>query len=142
MTRQYPLLAEKSIVMRWGDMDAIGHLNNAVYFRYLEQIRIDWLEEMGYPITPTGIGPVIAHTACHFKREITYPNTVSVSIELEHLGRSSLKLRHRFFCGTDRDTVYALGEVTLVWVDYQQGKSVPIPDAIRARLEAAAVLER
>ncbi|MGL6071956.1 acyl-CoA thioesterase [Craterilacuibacter sp.] len=131
MEKHYPVLGEKSIVMRWGDMDAIGHLNNAVYFRYLEQIRIDWLEEAGFPITPDGIGPVIAHTACHFKREIAYPNTLHISIELEHLGRSSLKLRHRFFCAEDRDTVYAVGEVTLVWVDYRQGKSVPIPQAIR-----------
>lgn len=58
--------------MRWGDMDAVGHLNNTYYFRYLEQVRIEWLNSLGYGIDPEGIGPVLANTACTFRKQLTY----------------------------------------------------------------------
>ena len=73
-----------------------------------------------------------------FRKEITYPATLDITIELEKLGRSSLKLRHHFYRRDDPGVVYASGEVTLVWVDYQAGKSVSIPDDIRAAIDAAA----
>lgn len=133
-----PLLGVKTIAMRWGDMDAIGHLNNTYYFRYLEQIRVEWLADMGDTIDPAGVGPVLASTGCVFRRELTYPATLEISVELVKLGRSSLQLRHQFRRAGEPDVVYAVGEVTLVWVDYQAGKPVAIPDALRARIEAAA----
>lgn len=136
MENALPVLARESIVMRWGDMDAVGHLNNTYYFRYLEQVRINWLEAMGHTINPEGVGPVIASTGCSFHKELVYPATVVITIELEKLGRSSLKVKHRFFRDGDADTVYATGEATLVWVDYQQGAPVPIPDDIRRTIEA------
>lgn len=137
MEKQLPLLATRYITMRWGDMDAVGHLNNTYYFRYMEQIRVEWLEEAGFPIDPSGIGPVLGHTSCSYKRELTYPATVAISIEVEKVGRSSLKLRHHFYRDGEPDTVYAVGEATLVWVDYQAGKTVSIPEPIRVLLRAA-----
>ncbi len=138
MDKTYPVIDRQTIAMRWGDMDAVGHLNNTYYFRYLEQIRINWLESMGHGINPDAIGPVLASTSCTFRRELTYPATVEITIELEKLGRSSLKLRHHFYKQGDPATVYASADVTLVWVDYQAGQSVAIPDDIRAAIESAA----
>lgn len=136
MEKQLPLLDTRYITMRWADMDAVGHLNNTYYFRYMEQIRVEWLEDAGFPIDPSGIGPVLGHTSCAYKRELTYPATVAITIEVEHVGRSSLKLRHHFYKQGDPGTVYAVGEATLVWVDYQAGKTVPIPEPVRALLRA------
>lgn len=138
MEKRYPLVDTRRIVMRWGDMDAIGHLNNTQYFRYLEQIRLEWLESLGLGIQPGGVGPVIAATSCTFRRELTYPATVVISIELERLGRSSVKLRHHFFREGDAQTVYAYADVTLVWVDYASGQAVALPPAVRAVLEPLA----
>lgn len=137
MEKHLPLLDTRRISMRWGDMDAVGHLNNTCYFRYMEQIRVEWLEELGFPIDPQGTGPVLGSTSCVYKREMSYPAMVLISIEVEKVGRSSLKLRHHFTVAGDENTVYAVGEATLVWVDYQAGKSVAIPEPIRARLRAA-----
>ncbi|MFC3532244.1 acyl-CoA thioesterase [Vogesella facilis] len=137
MEKQLPLMDTRYITMRWGDMDAVGHLNNTYYFRYMEQIRVEWLENAGFPIDPAGIGPVLGQTSCSYKRELTYPATVAISIEVEKVGRSSLKLRHHFYLQGDPATVYAVGEATLVWVDYQAGKTVSIPEPIRALLRAA-----
>lgn len=137
MEKQLPLLDTRYITMRWGDMDAVGHLNNTYYFRYMEQIRVEWLEDAGFPIDPTGIGPVLGQTSCRYQRELTYPATVAITIEVEKVGRSSLKLRHHFYRQDDPATVYAVGEATLVWVDYQAGKTVSIPEPIRTLLRAA-----
>lgn len=136
MEKTLPLLDRRTIPMRWGDMDAVGHLNNTYYFRYMEQIRVEWLDSIGHPIDPAGIGPVLGSTSCTFKREFSYPATVVVTTEVEKVGRSSLKLRHHFRIEGDAETVYAVGEATLVWVDYQAGKTVSIPEAIRERLRA------
>ena len=137
MDKHYPEIGRETITMRWGDMDAVGHLNNTYYFRYLEQVRINWLDRMGLSINPESTGPVIAHTGCTFKRELTYPATVEVTIEVEKLGRSSLKLRHHFYRQGDSETVYAIGEATLVWVNYQTGQSIPLPEVIRTQVAAA-----
>ena len=138
MEKCYPVIDRQTITMRWGDMDAVGHLNNTYYFRYLEQIRINWLESMGHGINPQGIGPVLASTSCSFRKQLVYPANVEITIELEKMGRSSLKLRHHFYLQGDPDTIYAYADVTLVWVDYQAGVSVAIPDDIRQAIESAA----
>lgn len=135
----FPVIDRKTISMRWGDMDAVGHLNNTYYFRYLEQIRVEWLDELGHGIDPDGIGPVLASTGCVYRKELVYPATVEVTIELEKLGNSSLKLRHRFYREGDAETVYAEADATLVWVDYRSGQAVRIPEAIREALADAQV---
>lgn len=88
--------ARYCIDMRWSDMDALGHLNNVNYFRYLEQVRVEWLDSLGLSINPDGIGPVLADTRCSFRREFTYPARIGITLELVRLGEKSLTLRHHF----------------------------------------------
>ena len=68
------------IPIRWGDMDAYGHVNNAVYFRYMEQARIDLLEALGVPIDTRVQGPVIVNAACTFLAPLNYPGEVEVRV--------------------------------------------------------------
>ena len=137
MDKVYPIIGRESITMRWGDMDAVGHLNNTYYFRFMEQIRIQWLDRIVLPIDPTSVGPVIGSTSCVFKKAITYPAIVDITLEVEKMGRSSVRLRHHFYVRGDLDQPYATGEATLVWNDYQTGKTIPIPEKIRALVYAA-----
>lgn len=129
------LLHVTTVKMRWGDMDALGHLNNTYYFRYMEQARIEWLDSLASPIEPGKTGPVIAHIACDFKKELLYPASVVVKTFATHVGRSSLKVDHEFYLDGDEQTIYATGHAVLVWVDYEQGGSVAIPQEIRAQCE-------
>ncbi|MEW9899612.1 thioesterase family protein [Chitinivorax sp. PXF-14] len=126
------------ITMRWGDMDALGHLNNTYYFRYMEQARLDWLDSHGCGINPQATGPVIAHISCDFKKEIVYPAVVEVHTFVTHIGRSSMKIDHEFRVQGDTETLYATGHAVLVWVDYVNGGSVPVPEAMRAAIPGAA----
>ena len=64
---------EMHIPIRWGDMDMMGHVNNTVYFRYLETIRIEWLSSIGYPPNPSGQGPVIVNAFCNFTDSLNTP---------------------------------------------------------------------
>ena len=64
--------------VRWGDMDALGHVNNTVYFRYMEQVRVEYLEKLGFTVLPRGTAPVIINAACTFLVPLNYPGVVEV----------------------------------------------------------------
>jgi acyl-CoA thioester hydrolase len=65
--------------MRWADMDALGHVNNTVYFRYMEQARIEWLYALAHKVGfyDRGQGPVIVNASCNFPVPLVYPGDVA-----------------------------------------------------------------
>ena len=131
----FPLWAR--VQVRWGDMDAMGHVNNAMYFTYLETARIELFASLGLegPMTDGKIGMSLAHAACNFRREVKYPNVLEIGTVVTKVGTSSFQLAHVFlFDGTD--TLAADGNSVVVWADYARGKSVPLPDAVRMKLMA------
>lgn len=121
------------VPVRWIDQDALGHVNNARYFTYFENARIDWLATVVRARTP-GIGPVLANTKCEYKRPITYPATLRISVYADPPRRSSLQTYYEVRVEGDEDTVYAYGEALVVWVDIKRGRPVSIPEPIRERL--------
>jgi len=119
--------------IRWGDMDAIGHVNNTVFFRYMEQTRIEWLDRAKLPIDRRQEGPILGQASCTFRKPLVYPGTVEVQMFNEPPGRSSVVTLYEIRLAGD-DTLYAEGTGKIVWVDYAAGKSKPLPDAVRALL--------
>jgi acyl-CoA thioester hydrolase len=125
--------------IRWGDMDAMGHVNNTVYFRYMEQARISWFEalvpeEAAWQST----GIVIVNASCNYKRPITYPGTVEIRLFVGAPGGSSVPTSYEL--RVDADPVpYADGAAVVVFVDMRSQKPARIPDAIRQRLLSAQV---
>lgn len=130
MEHHRKLIHTTLIPIRWGDMDAYGHVNNTIYFRYAEQARCEWLESLGYKVAPVGEAPVIINAACTFLIPLTYPGTVEVRMYAGKLGRSSVETWYEMRL-TGSDTLYAEGSSKIVWMDTATGKSVPIPDALR-----------
>ena len=122
------------IPIRWGDMDAYGHVNNTVYFRFMEQARVEWIEALQVPVRPGGAGPVIINASCTFLIPMNYPGTVEVRTYTDAPGRSSV-LTHVEMRIEGDDKIYAQGAAKVVWMDTQTGKSVPLPDHVRATLE-------
>lgn len=125
------LVRTSLIPIRWGDMDAYGHVNNTIYFRYMEQARCEWLEALGYKVAPEGHAPVIINASCTFLVPLTYPGTVEVRLFAGHVGRSSVETHYELRL-VGEDTLYSEGAAKIVWMDAATGKSVPIPDALRA----------
>lgn len=129
------LIHTTRIPVRWGDMDAMGHVNSTVYFRYAEQSRIEWLESIGLTLDPTQeIAVVIVNASCTFLLPITYPATVEVRLYAGKPGRSSLPTYYDMCCVGD-ETLYAEGAAKLVWFATATGKSTDLPERLRAMLE-------
>ncbi|MCC6609637.1 MAG: acyl-CoA thioesterase [Burkholderiales bacterium] len=129
------LVHTESIPIRWGDMDAMGHVNNTVYFRYMEQARISWFEALGIIPDPSGAGPVIVKANCTFTKELVYPGTVEVRMFAGMAGRSSLETWYELRPSYDPATAYAEGAAKVVWVDFPQGRSTALPESIRRMVE-------
>lgn len=117
--------------LRWGDMDAYGHANNTVYFRFFEEARIVWLSslELGGAEEPTG--PVIIKTSATFLKELTHPVNVVVETYADKAGNTSLDTYH-LLKDSDTGVVYAEGYAKIVWMDRASRKSTPLPDTLRA----------
>jgi len=124
--------------MRWGDMDANGHVNNTVYFRYMEQARIGWFDALvpeAEAWKTTGI--VVANATCNYKRAMVYPGTVEVRLFVGKPGGSSVLTSYEMHIEGDRH-LYADGAAMVVFIDVAKQKPVRIPDSIRERLLNAA----
>ncbi len=127
------------IPVRWSDMDALGHVNNAVYQTYFEQARIElfqqWAEDGPWPGSDD-TSPVLVAVEAQFKRPVVYPATVLVRVTAGEPGRTSLPLDCELTVEGDEDTAYATARTTLVWIDSRAGRPTPLPDALRQRLGA------
>lgn len=120
------------IPVRWGDMDALGHVNNTAYFRYAEQARLDWLASCGiHDIVNVTDGPVLVNASCTFLKPISYPATVEVRLLIGKPGRSSLPTYYEMRLVGDAETLYAEGAAKIVWWNPKTGKSVELPQFIR-----------
>jgi acyl-CoA thioester hydrolase len=128
---------EMSMPIRWGDMDAFGHVNNTVYFRYMEQVRISWFEVLGIAGgNGEGEGPVIVNASMEFLRQLHYPGDVIGRMSVAKPGRSSFETRFELYRADDPGTPYAKGAAKCVWINYAAGKSTPIPDMLRTAIES------
>ncbi len=123
---------EVIVPIRWGDMDAMGHVNNTVYFRYTEIARLEWFLSMGITADPKGQGPVIANAFCNFIRQLEFPGEVLVRTYVGEMGRKSFDTFHELFRTDDPLTVYANGGATVVWVDFPKQKAIPMSERARA----------
>jgi acyl-CoA thioester hydrolase len=125
------LVYEMVFKVRWGDMDVMGHMNNTMYFRYLETARMDWFKSIGVEGDPKVPGPVLANAFCNFYRQLAYPDEVLLRLYACDPGRSSFHTWGLMTRVGEPDILCAAGGGTLVWADVRTGKSVPLPDWVR-----------
>jgi acyl-CoA thioester hydrolase len=129
---QKKLSYEMVMPIRWGDMDAMGHVNNTLYFRYLEIIRIEWLHKAGGPPDLNGEGFVIVNAFCNFIRQLEYPGDILARHYVANAGRSSFDTFVTLERTDQPGLLYATGGATTVWLNIPQQKSVPLPPWLRA----------
>jgi acyl-CoA thioester hydrolase len=125
---------EIEIAVRWGDMDAFGHVNNTRFLRYLEEARIEWFEHMDTTWECAEYGPVVVNINCNFRREIQWPCRLLVSLKATVASDKRVTLEHTICDAENRDILYSDASMVLVWIDRQSGKSIALPEAIRSRL--------
>ena len=124
------------VTVRWGDMDALGHVNNCAYFQYLECARIGYFEAMGWDsrdTTPTRKGPIIVSQTFNYRRQLLYPAEVEVGVACREIRNRSFVLAYAVFRrGTD--DLYGDGSTVLVWLDFSANTAVQLPPQVREYL--------
>jgi acyl-CoA thioester hydrolase len=128
------LVHEMTIPIRWGDMDAMNHVNNTIYFRYFETIRLEWCRSLGCMPNPQGLGPVIVNAFCNFHKQLEYPGEVIARHYASNPGRSSFDTYVTMTRSDDAQTLYASGGATMVWVDFPRQQAVALPDWLVAAI--------
>jgi acyl-CoA thioester hydrolase len=123
--------------LHWGDMDALGHVNNTRYFRWFESARIEFFARIGIMADrPREIGPILATTSCDFVQAIAYPATVVVGTRVTKVGRTSIAMEYAVWLADAPEVIRARGTSVIVLVDYGTMQKVEVPADVRARIDA------
>lgn len=121
--------------IRWGDMDALGHVNNTKYFTFCESARIRYFESLELNLKPNlSQGPTLAHANLNFRKQVHYPAKLDVGVRVSSIKTKSFQMDYGLFLA-ETDTLVAEGFSIIVWADYKQGKSADMPEVVRMAIE-------
>lgn len=131
----YPIVV--TTMVGWGDMDANHHVNNVMYFRYIEHARLHYFRvlEFSRSQTESGIGPILAWADCRFRRPLEYPDTVSIGIRIRDVESDRFAME-TVIVSHDLEDIAATGQQKLVSYDYRAKQKTPLPEVVRHRIEA------
>ncbi|MBK9175677.1 MAG: acyl-CoA thioesterase [Flavobacteriales bacterium] len=134
-----PFVVSIEIPVAWGEQDAFGHLNNVVYFRYFESVRMHYLQRIGVLRSheETGLGVLLASTTCDFKRPVEWPMRLTVRCGCTIVGDTSFTMAYEI--ADERGAIVAAGTSVQVMYDYPAQAKTRVPDAIREANRATAI---
>jgi len=124
------------ISVRWGDMDSMGHVNNAAYFTYCESARMSYFAAVDLELYREDgrYGPGLVAATLNFRRQVHYPAELEVAARVAEMGGSSFRHDYVIF-RRGGDEVVAEGHGVIAWVDYAAGRAVPLPEGLRAAIQ-------
>lgn len=117
--------------VRWRDLDAFNHVNNSQYLSYLEEARLQWMMTVPGQGLDDHVAPVVAAANLNYRRPIEWPAEVAIELFVERLGNTSLSMGHRIVDAKDPAVLYCDGHVVMVWIDRNNGRAAPLPEAVR-----------
>jgi len=131
--KNFPVVID--IPVAWGEMDSMQHVNNIVYFRYFESVRMAYFERIDYIATMqrTGHGPILASTKATFRFPLTYPDTVSVGCKVSELQTDRFVMEF-LILSQKQNEIAARGEGVIVSYDYHHNRKVSLPQKIREQI--------
>lgn len=125
-----------SIMVRFFDVDMMGHANNAIYFSYMEQGRILYFDDiLRIDRRSNEVSVILADAACSYKAPLFYKDMVDVWVRVAKLGNKSFAQEYRLLRQSD-ELLVATGQTVTVAYSYAEERSVPLPDAWRERITA------
>lgn len=131
----YPVIVE--IPVAWGEMDAMQHVNNAVYFRWFESARIAYFDRIRNrnPLENDGMGLILHSIQCRYRLPLTYPDTVSVAVRVTKVEADRFVMHSRIISHQHRK-VAAESEAIMVSFNYREQKKAPLPEATVKYIQA------
>jgi acyl-CoA thioester hydrolase len=127
---QKKLIHIKEIEIRWGDMDAYGHVNNTNYFLYAQEARFDMLKQKKMSYNPNGFAPVLAETNCKFIRPINYPEIIIIETFFSQIIDNKKLIFEHIIKSKFNNQIYAILTATNVWYDFLQKTSMLVPEDV------------
>lgn len=126
-----------TVPIAWGEMDAMGHVNNVVYLRWFESVRMVYLQRVGLMahLQEHGVGPILAETRCRFRIPLEYPDEVEVGARVARLDTDRFLMEYAV-ASRNHGRLAAEGDGLIVTYDYDAGRKAPIPEATRAAIDA------
>lgn len=121
------------LTVRFSDCDALGHVNNAVYFTYFEECRVYWWKSLGGTIGMPGAGAILVHASCNYRAPTHTGDLLEVRLAVTAVGNSSVTTEYEIV-HVETGRLVADGRTVTVAYDYSSGKTIPLPDATRALL--------
>ncbi|WP_286728049.1 acyl-CoA thioesterase [Acinetobacter sp. UBA1297] len=125
----YPVIYEQNVA--WGDMDAFGHVNNVIYYRYIESARICYLDSLN--IFKLDINTVVASSQCKYLKPVFYPDQLKIGVRVEEIRNSAFRMNYLIWSSAQQQNV-ALGEAVIVCVDKENIQKTLIPEIIREKI--------
>jgi|TARA_B110001454_G_scaffold39104_1_gene38509 acyl-CoA thioester hydrolase len=126
--KKFPVMRE--FVVHWGDMDALGHVNNTRHLRWMETVRVDLFQMLEMRVEESSSqGPILASLKIDYHKPVFYPGNVTVGTRIAHIGNSSFKMENVVY--DDEGDLCASGECTIVLFDFEASKSIKISDEMR-----------
>jgi acyl-CoA thioester hydrolase len=124
-----------TLPVAWGEMDAFGHVNNIIFFRYFESARIAYLDAIGFrgDAGAGGVGPILASTQCRFRRPLAYPDTLRVGARSTEVGSDRFTMAYVIVSEALGEAA-AEGGGVIVAYDYASGRKTMLPDDVRLRI--------
>lgn len=125
------LVWSQRLIVRWSDLDANGHVNNAVFFTYCEQTRVEWLRSIAAQTAFDGYGAVVKKASCTYFQPVNYPAILDIKLLVGKPGRTSFATYSEIWTVDSSPEKVAEGEAVMVWVNRKTGKPHPLPDFLR-----------
>lgn len=135
-TLTHPLVADYAVVLtipvQWGEMDAYGHVNNAIFFRYFETARVEYLERCGFLASydQDGIGAILYSADCRFRLPLLYPDTIQVGCRATGIAEDRFTTQYRIV-SLAAGAVAAEGSAVVVSYDYRANARTALPVRVR-----------
>ncbi|HUR40834.1 MAG TPA: thioesterase family protein [Verrucomicrobiae bacterium] len=123
------------LAVRWGDMDALGHVNNAKFFTYDESVRLEYFTKLMAGDTQfwSSYGLILAHIEADFIEQLKPPAELDIGFRIARFGRTSMRTEGCMFLG---GKPVAVTRGVLVWFDYRAGQALALPDAVKSKIRA------
>ena len=122
------------IPVAWGDMDSLGHVNNARFFTYFETARIKYFEKAGFieTIKKNSIGPILSSISAKFIKPLFYPDIVTVGTRVTSVEQDNFMME--YIIVSKSKGIAALGESKMVAYDYKSSEKTVLPDIVRNKI--------
>ena len=122
---QYPIVYDQKIA--WGDMDAFGHVNNVIFYRYIESARLAYLDQLNILSEP--LLTVVLSNQCHYLKPVVYPDQLKVGVKVEEIRNSAFRMKYTLY-SEEQKSIVANAEAVIVCVDKESMQKIKIPEYI------------